>query len=302
MKLKFVIPILMSGATVIAMAQNIDESRMGHIDAGVQAVSQQMVAWRRDIHSHPELSGQEVRTAKLVADHLKKLGLQVTTNVGGTGVVAVLQGARPGKVIALRADMDALPVKEMSGLPFSSQIKGINMGQETDVAHACGHDGHVAILMGVATVLAGMKDQITGTVKFIFQPAEEGYSKLPAPNETWGARAMVEQGALDNPKVDAIFGLHLMTNLPVGVVGYRDRTGGGIVDAHRIDVGRRFHAGIEIHVDRTDRDRALGQVRIVRCVGVQNGAQTELEDGAVPVTGESDHVAVVAADRDAYCT
>lgn len=245
MKLKFVTPILMSGATAIAMAQNIDESRIGHVDAGVQAVSQQLVAWRRDIHSHPELSGQEVRTAKLVADHLKKLGLQVTTNVGGTGVVAVLQGTRPGKVIALRADMDALPVKEMSGLPFSSQIKGINMGQETDVAHACGHDGHTAILMGVAAVLASMKDQIPGTVKFIFQPSEEGYSKMPAPNETWGARAMVEQGALENPKVDAIFGLHLMTNLPVGIVGYRSGPLLASADTLQIKVsGKQTHGAM----------------------------------------------------------
>lgn len=190
------------------------------ITSRVDAVQPKMLAWRRDIHQHPELSGQEQRTAKLVADHLRKLGLSVKTGVGGHGVVAVLRGGKPGKVVALRADMDALPVAEATGLPFASNTRAPYLGQETPVMHACGHDGHTAILMGVAEVLAGMKDQIPGTVKFIFQPAEEG-----VPDESsgaaWGARAMVAQGVLQNPKVDAVFGLHISPNMPMGWLGYR---------------------------------------------------------------------------------
>ncbi len=190
------------------------------IASRVDAVQAKMVAWRRDIHQHPELSGQEQRTAKLVADHLRKLGLSVKTGVAGHGVVATLRGGKPGKVVALRADMDALPVAEATGLPFASHTRAPYLGRETPVMHACGHDGHTAILMGVAEVLAGIKEQIPGTVKFIFQPAEEG---VPDENSgaAWGARAMVAQGVLENPKVDAVFGLHISPNLPSGWLGYR---------------------------------------------------------------------------------
>ncbi|MEO8154073.1 MAG: amidohydrolase [Rhizobacter sp.] len=200
-------------------AQSLDVSG---ITPRVEAVQDKMVAWRRDIHQHPELSGQEVRTARLVADQLRKLGLAVKTGVGGHGVVAVLKGGRPGKVVALRADMDALPVAESTGLPFASQVKVKYMGQETAVMHACGHDGHTAILLGVAEVLAGVRAQIPGTVKFIFQPAEEGLpEEANGRQANWGARAMVAQGALENPKVDAMFGLHISPNMPIGSVGYR---------------------------------------------------------------------------------
>ncbi len=202
-----------------AQAQGVDGLAMA---SRVDAVQPKMVAWRRDIHQHPELSGQEVRTARLVADHLRKLGMSVKTGVGGHGVVAVLKGGRPGKVVALRADMDALPVAEATGLPFASQTRAQYLGQETPVMHACGHDGHTAILMGVAEVLAGMRTQIPGSVKFIFQPAEEGVPETAANAKTlWGAHAMVAQGVLDNPKVDAVFGLHISPNMPMGWVGYR---------------------------------------------------------------------------------
>ena len=155
-----------------------------------------MVNWRRDIHAHPELSGQEVRTAKLVAEHLKKLGMEVQTQVGGTGVVGTLRGGLPGKVVALRADMDALPVPENTGLPFASKVKANYLGKEVPVMHACGHDAHVAMLMGAAEALAGMKAQLPGTIKFIFQPAEEGapvrpmHGKVPVWRKAMGERGV----------------------------------------------------------------------------------------------------------------
>src|SRR5436190_1517521 len=175
------------------------------IDRREKLVEGKVVAWRRDIHEHPELGNRETRTAKLVADHLKSLGIEVRTGVAHTGVVGVLRGGRPGKVVALRAEMDALPVTEQVNLPFASKVKTTYNGQEVGVMHACGHDTHVAILMGVAEILAGMKAQLPGTVKFIFQPAEEG----PPAGEQGGAAMMVKEGALEAPKPDAIFGLHV---------------------------------------------------------------------------------------------
>lgn len=170
------------------------------IEAKLPAVMPKVVAWRRDLHEHPELSGQEVRTAKIVAEHLKSLGIEVQTQMGLTGVVGVLKGGKPGPVVALRADMDALPVSEQVDLPFKSKAKAQWQGQEVGVMHACGHDNHVAILMGVAEVLAGMKAQVPGTVKFLFQPAEEGMG---------GAQAMIDAGALKAPTPSAVFGLHV---------------------------------------------------------------------------------------------
>ncbi len=181
------------------------------------AVESKVIAWRRDIHQNPELGNSEFRTAKLVAEHLRKLGLEVKTGVAHTGVVGLLKGGRPGAVVALRADMDALPVTEQTGLPFASTAKAMWMGRETGVMHACGHDGHTAILMGVAEILTAMKEQIPGTVKFIFQPAEEG---VP-PGEEGGARLMVKQGVLNDPVPEAIFGLHVNSRMPLGRAGYR---------------------------------------------------------------------------------
>ena len=181
-----------------------------------------VIAWRRDIHEHPELSGHEERTAKLVADHLKKLGLEVKTNVGGFGVVGILRGGKPGPVIGLRADMDALPVTEEVDVPFASHAKSTLRGRSVGVMHACGHDTHTAILMGVAEILTGMKADLPGTVKFIFQPAEEGMSdEAEAAGHSHGAKAMVEDGAMDNPKIEAVFGLHVGTDIPAGAIGYR---------------------------------------------------------------------------------
>lgn len=213
------------GASLLAAmssAHAVEERVLLDIDSHIRTVESRMIGWRRDIHQHPELSNQEHRTARLVADHLRSLGLEVKTGVGGTGVLGVLKGGKPGKVVALRADMDALPVKELVDLPFASKAKGKHMGKEVDVMHACGHDGHTAILMATAEVLAKMKDQVHGTVKFIFQPAEEGPSEAShSEGDHIGALAMVDAGVLDNPKVDAVFGLHLIPAFPVGTIGYR---------------------------------------------------------------------------------
>lgn len=181
------------------------------------AVNQKVIEWRRDLHEHPELGNLETRTASIIAKHLQSLGMQVKTGVAKTGVVGVLIGGKPGPVVALRADMDALPVTERVKLPFASKVKTSYNNQEVGVMHACGHDSHVAMLMGVAEVLAGMKKDLAGTVKFIFQPAEEG---VPV-GEEGGAQLMVKEGVLENPKVDVIFGLHINSQTPVGQITYR---------------------------------------------------------------------------------
>lgn len=195
-----------------------EHSLAARIEAGAAALEARVLAWRRDFHAHPELGNREVRTSGIVAEHLRSLKLdEVRTGVAHTGVVATLKGGKPGPCVALRADMDALPVAEMVDLPFASKAKTEWMGQEVGVMHACGHDCHTAILMGVAELLAGLREHICGTVKFIFQPAEEG---LPE-GEEGGAKLMIEEHALAGPKVDTIFGLHVISHLPVGIVGYR---------------------------------------------------------------------------------
>jgi len=199
-----------------AFAQSTDTR--SDIAAAAQAVQEDVVAWRRDIHQHPELGNNEVRTAKLVADQLRRLGLQVKTGIAHTGVVAVLKGGRPGPRIALRADMDALPVTEQTGLPFASKVKTTYRGQDVGVMHACGHDAHVAILLGVATALAAQKSTLPGEVMFVFQPSEEG---PPNAGENFGAKLMLEEGVWRDFKPDAVFGLHVWAGLPVGQVGVR---------------------------------------------------------------------------------
>jgi len=177
----------------------------GDLQQRIEAVMPKVVAWRRDIHQHPELSNREVRTAKLVADHLQALGFEVKTGVAHTGVVGVLRGGENGRVVALRADMDALPVTEEVDLPFKSTVRTTFGDKEVGVMHACGHDNHTAILMGVAEVLAGMRDELPGTVKLVFQPAEEG----APPGEKGGAKMMIAEGVLEDPKPEAVFGLHV---------------------------------------------------------------------------------------------
>lgn len=187
------------------------------IAAAVEKVEPRCIAWRHQLHQFPELSNREVKTARLVADHLKSLGMEVQENIAHTGVVGILKGKQPGPCIALRADMDALPIVERNNLPYASKEKSSYGGEEVGVMHACGHDTHVAILMSVAEIMAGQKDKIKGTIKFIFQPAEEG----PPAGEEGGAPLMIKEGVMDNPKVDAIFGLHISSNTPVGVLQYK---------------------------------------------------------------------------------
>jgi amidohydrolase len=187
------------------------------LDQQAKEIEPKVVEWRRHFHQYPELSNRETKTAAKVAEHLRSLGMEVQTGVAKTGVVALLKGAKPGPVIALRADMDALPVTERNSLPFASKEKTTFNGQETGVMHACGHDAHVAILMGVAEILSKNKNELKGTIKFIFQPAEEG----PPAGEQGGADLMVKEGVLENPKVDVIFGLHVRAITPVGKIEYR---------------------------------------------------------------------------------
>jgi amidohydrolase len=208
------------------------------LDRESRSIETRMIAWRRDIHQNPELGNREVRTAGLVAAHLKKLGYDVREKVATTGVVATLKGAKPGPVIALRADMDALPVTEEVNLPFASKVKTLWRGRETGVMHACGHDAHVAILMAAAEVFAKLKGELPGTVKLIFQPAEEG---LP-PGEKGGARQMLAEGAFQNPRPDAVLGLHVSSALPAGRIGYRAGPRNAGADVFRITVkGRQTH-------------------------------------------------------------
>ncbi|CAN5151077.1 M20 family metallopeptidase [soil metagenome] len=208
------------------------------ISAAALKLEDKVIAWRRDIHEHPELSYQETRTAALAAEHLKQLGIEVRTGVGVTGVLGILKGGKPGPVVALRADMDALPVEERVDVPFKSTAKAQWLGQTVPVMHACGHDAHVAILMGVAEVLAGMREEIAGTVTFLFQPNEEGaYDGRPS-----GAQAMIDDGALANPKPSAIFGLHVTSAQASGVIALRP---GGLMasaDSLKIKIhGRQTH-------------------------------------------------------------
>nr|WP_229311168.1 amidohydrolase [Larkinella soli] len=216
-------------------AQSPVKTRMNQLADGLE---KKVVAWRREIHQNPELGNREFQTSAKVAAHLHALGLEVKTNVAKTGVVAILKGGKPGPVVALRADMDGLPVTERVDVPFKSGVTTEYNGQKTGVMHACGHDSHVAILMGVAEVLAAVKNDLKGTVKFIFQPAEEG---APA-GEEGGAKLMVKEGVLDNPKVDAIFGLHINSQTEVGTIKYRPGATMAAVDWFSIKVkGKQTH-------------------------------------------------------------
>jgi amidohydrolase len=221
----------------VLAAQTSDAGTLSEIDRRTAAVLPSVIEWRRDIHQHPELSFQETRTAGVVAAHLRSLGLDVKTGVGGNGVVGVLRGGRPGPVVALRADMDALPVTEPDGLPFKSTVRATYNGQDVGVMHACGHDNHVAILLGAADVLSGMKDRLPGTVKFIFQPAEE------AP-PVGGAGPMIDAGVMENPHVDVVFGLHVSPG-PLGAVSYHAGGWLAAADQFRIVVhGKQAHGGM----------------------------------------------------------
>lgn len=215
-------------------------SLAAEIDRRAAQIESKAISWRRDLHEHPELPNREVRTAKIVADHLLSLGLEVQTGVAHTGVVGLLRGKQPGPVVALRADMDALPVTEEVDLPFASKVRATYNGREVGVMHACGHDMHTAILMAVAEVLAGIRGELSGSVKFLFQPAEEG-----APvGEEGGAHLMVREGVLEDPRPDAIFGLHV-TPSTVGEISYRPGAAMASSDSLKIVVrGRQSHGAL----------------------------------------------------------
>lgn len=209
------------------------------------SIEAKLIAWRRDIHQHPELGDQEHRTSHLVSEHLRSLGLEVRTGVAHTGVVGILKGAKPGRTVALRADMDALPVKEPNGLPFASKAKGRHWGKEVDVMHACGHDAHTAMLMAAAEVLAGLKDDLPGTVQFIFQPAEEGSSLVaPGSGKSWGAKLMLQEGIFAETKPHAVFGLHVMPGHS-GEIFYRSGATTASGDVLDITItGKQGHGGM----------------------------------------------------------
>lgn len=203
-----------------------------------RAVDPQVIAWRRDIHEHPELSNREVRTAKVVADHLKKLGLEVQTGIAHNGVVGLLKGGSPGRTVALRADMDALPIIEKTDVPFKSKATSTFRGETVGVMHACGHDSHTAMLLGAATALSKIKSSLAGNVVFIFQPAEEGAPE----GEEGGAQLMLKQGMFDKYKPDAVFGLHVMSMLHTGEIGYRSGPFMAATDSFSIQIkGRQAH-------------------------------------------------------------
>ena len=231
MKISFTIGCLL--ITGFAFAQNsvIPESEFKNIE-------EQVVEWRHDIHQNPELSNREFKTAEKIAKHLRSLGIETQTGIAKTGVVGILKGDNPGKTVALRADIDALPVTERNDLEFKSEVTTEFLGQQTGVMHACGHDTHTAILMGAAEILAQNKDKINGTIKFIFQPAEEG----PPPGEEGGASLMIKEGVLKNPDVDAIFGLHINAATPVGTIKYKPEGTMAAVERFVINVeGKQAH-------------------------------------------------------------
>lgn len=235
---------LSSQAAGAVDADAMEQARQ-HIAEQAKALEPALLETRRDFHAHPELGNSEHRTAERVATQLRALGLEVQTGVARTGVVAVLKGALPGPTVALRADMDALPVKEVADLPFASKAKGRYLDKEVDVMHACGHDAHTAILLSTAKILSDMRERLPGTVVFYFQPAEEGPSDfVPDGKNTWGARMMVQEGVMRSPKPDAVFGLHVWAGIPAGRIAYRPGPTLASSDDLRIRIlGKQTHAG-----------------------------------------------------------
>ncbi|RKS90506.1 carboxypeptidase Ss1 [Flavobacterium limicola] len=222
--------------SIFAAAQNSDlKTKVAQKAASLES---KVSSWRRDFHQNPELGNREFKTAEKIAVHLRSLGIEVQTGVAKTGVVGILKGGKPGPVVALRADMDALPVTERVNIPFASKAMGEYNGQQVGVMHACGHDSHIAMLMGTAEILASIKSELKGTVKFIFQPAEEG----PPEGEEGGAALMVKEGVLENPKVDVIFGLHISAETEVGKINYRPKGAMASSDWFKIKIkGKQSH-------------------------------------------------------------
>jgi len=225
-------------ALVLAAPAHADTAQRPEVAAAAKQLQQQVVDWRRDFHQHPELSNREERTAKVVADELRRMGLEPQTGIAHHGVVAIIKGGKPGPKIALRADMDALPVAERTGLPFASKATAQFRGETVGVMHACGHDAHTGILLGVAKALVGMRDTLPGEVMLIFQPAEEG----PPADEEGGASMMLAQGLFKDFKPDAVFGLHVFSTVPAGQIAVRGGPLMAASDRFSIKViGRQTH-------------------------------------------------------------
>ena len=258
------------GAATPATAQELGEPW----EEAVRNIEPKVITWRRDFHAHPELSNREVRTAGIVAKHLKSLGLEVRTGIAHTGVVALLRGAKPGRTVALRADMDALPVTEQTDLPFKSKVTTQFRGETVGVMHACGHDAHTAMLLGVAEILARKRDTLVGQVLFVFQPAEEGAPE----GERGGAALMLEEGAFNLAKPEAVFGLHVIASLPTGVIGYRAGPMMAGSDSFKLEVrGRQTHgsrpwAGV---------DPIIASAQIL--MGLQNIVSRQVDISKIPV-------------------
>jgi amidohydrolase len=252
------------------------------IDRSAGTIESKVIEWRRHFHQFPELSNREFKTARKIAEHLRNLGMDVTTGVAHTGVVGLLKGAKPGPVVALRADIDALPVTERVDVPFASKLRSTYNGHDVGVMHACGHDAHIAVLMGVAEILSSMKKELPGSVKFIFQPAEEG----PPQGEEGGAQLMVKEGVLTNPKVDVIFGLHVWSLAETGTISYRPEGMMAAADVLRITVkGKQTHGS----TPWTGIDPITVSAQII--IGLQTviSRQTELTEEAAVITIGSIH-------------
>ena len=247
------------------------------METQINDIESKVIEWRRDFHEHPELSNREFQTAEKIARHLESLGIDVQTGIAKTGVVGILKGDNPGKVVALRADIDALPVTERNELPFKSEVTTDFLGTSTGVMHACGHDTHTAILMGVAEILSKNRDKINGTVKFIFQPAEEG----PPPGEKGGASLMIEEGVLKNPDVDAIFGLHINSGTPVGTIRYKPEGTMAAVERFVINVkGKQTHGS----APWSGTDPILISAKIIDGLQTIISRDSKLVDGAAVIT------------------
>jgi amidohydrolase len=284
-------------AVVLAISGLSAQEPLARIEQETARIAPAIIEIRHQLHQNPELSNREEKTAALVAGYLRKLGLEVQTGIARHGVVALLKGGRPGGVVAVRADMDALPVTEDSKLPFASKVRATYLGQEVGVMHACGHDVHTAVQLGVATVLSAMKADLPGTVKFIFQPAEEG----PPPGEPGGASLMVKEGALDDPRPSAIFGLHAFSEMNVGEIGYSEGPALSAADTWEVKiVGRQSHgARPELSVDpivtaaqfiqalQTIRSRTLSghEPGVVTIGSVHGGQRHNIIPAEVTLTG-----------------
>lgn len=278
---KFILCVGLILQSLVLPAQ-VSPSLQARLDQQAKEIEPKLIEWRRHFHENPELSNREVKTGARIAEQLRALGMEVQYPVAKTGVVGILKGSKPGPVIGLRADMDALPVTERNSLPFASKVKSTFNGMETGVMHACGHDGHMSILLGVAEILSKNKNDLKGTVKFIFQPAEEG----APPGEEGGAYLMIKEGVLENPKVDVMFGLHLQSLVPLGTVAYKPEGLMASVDNLNIKVkGRGAHGATPW--DSVDPIVVSSQI----VLGLQNivSRQTELTKAAAVITVGSLH-------------